>query len=52
MPIGISIQPALSLMPEGPSVVVTAGIPFSLSDGKTPAYAPAFPLAPSGLFIE
>ena len=51
VPVGISEQVSLRRIPEGPSVVITGGIPFLRREGSTPANAPAFPAAPSLLFI-
>ena len=51
MPEGSREQHAESRMPEGPSVVIAAGIPFARKLSDTPPMAPALPAAPKGLFI-
>ena len=52
VPHGNSEHAAAIRMPDGPSVMVIGGTPFSRSDFVTPPMTPALPFAPSGLSME
>ena len=52
VPQGSRAEVLRTRMPEGPSVVITVGMPRCFSASVTPPRLPAFPAGPAGSFIS